>query len=249
MLFKRLFRFALFLLGSVVAINGLVLFFTTSFNLGIPLTFLLGVALIFYSLYSNFINKRFPKYLKAIIISVFCVCVAFSSFLLIFGTNDTVNHTEDVIIVLGAGIREDKPTRLLKSRLEKAIECYEENPNVLIVVSGGMGPQEKFTEAYVMEKYLTENGVPQESIIAEDKSTSTYENLVFSKKILDKTFESEYSVGFITNEYHIYRASNFAKKANINNATHLHCNTIWHSILPGTLRECLAVIKLWVFKR
>lgn len=245
---KKALRIIVFLLGFSIATNGIVLFFSANFNLGIPLTFLFGVAITSYSLFYDFINSRFPKYLKTIIISVFCLCVAFSSFLLLFGTNDTVNHTEDVIIVLGAGIREDKPTRLLKRRLDKAIECYEENPNVLIVVSGGMGPQEEYTEAYVMEKYLSKNGIPSENIVLEDKSTSTYENFDFSKKILDAKFNRDYSVGFITNEYHIYRAGKISKIANIKNATHLHCSTIWHSILPGTLRECLAVIKLWVFK-
>lgn len=245
---KNAIRFIMFLLGSAITINGIVLFFSANFNLGIPLTFLFGAAIVSYSLFYDFINNRFPKYLKAIIISLFCICIAFSSFLLIFGTTDTVTFKEDAVIVLGAGIKEDKPTRLLKSRLDKAILCYQENPDIKIVVSGGMGPQEDFTEAYVMQKYLLKKGIPQENILTEDKSTSTYENFVFSKEILDDKFDKDYSLCFVTNEYHIYRAGEIAKTADIENATHIHSSTVWHSILPGTLRECFAVIKFWLFK-
>lgn len=245
---KHTLRTVLFLLGSAIAINGIVLFLSASFNLGILLTFLLGAALVSYSVFYNLINSRFPKYLKAIIISLFCLCIAFSSFLLIFGTTDTVTYKEDAVIVLGAGIKEDKPTRLLRCRLDKALLCYQKNPDIIIVVSGGMGPQESFTEAYVMQKYLLKKGVPQENILTEDKSTSTYENFVFSKKILDDKFDGDYSLCFVTNEYHIYRAGKIAKTANIESATHTHSTTVWHSVLPGTLRECLAVIKFWLFK-
>lgn len=245
---KNALRAVLFLIGSAIAINGIVLFFSASFNLGIPLTFLLGAVIICYSIFFDFANNRFPKYLMTIIISLFCLCIAFSSFLLIFGTTDTVTYKEDAVIVLGAGIKEDKPTRLLRSRLDKALLCYQKNPDIIIVVSGGMGPQESFTEAYVMQKYLLKKGVPQENILTEDKSTSTYENFVFSKKILDDKFDGDYSLCFVTNEYHIYRAREIAKTANIESATHTHSTTVWHSVLPGTLRECLAVIKFWLFK-
>ncbi|WP_306559353.1 ElyC/SanA/YdcF family protein [Bacillus cereus] len=34
-----------------------------------------------------------------------------------------------------------------------------------------------------MKKYLVDNGIKEESIIMEDKSTSTNENLIFSKEI------------------------------------------------------------------
>lgn len=245
---KKIIRTVLFLLGTAITINGLVLFFSANFNLGIPLTFILGASFVCYSIFYDFINSYFPKYLKVIIVSLFCLCVAFSSFLLLIGTNDTVNYKEDAIIILGAGIKGDKPTRLLKSRLNKAILCYEKNPDIIIVVSGGMGHQEKFTEAYVMKKFLIENGIPQENILTEDKSTSTYENFIFSKSILDDTLKKDYSLGFITNEYHIYRAAEIAKTAEIENATHMHSNTVWHTVLPGTLRECLAVLKFWIFK-
>lgn len=98
-----------------------------------------------------------------------------------------------------------------------------------------------------MERYLKDKGVAEEVIVKEDKSTSTYENFVFSKKLLDDRLGKSFKVAFVTNEYHIYRALGIAENAGFKDLTHLHSNTRWYSVLPGTLRECLAVMKFRVF--
>ena len=53
-------------------------------------------------------------------------------------------------------------------------------------MSGGQGPDEDRTEASVMHDYLEQHGIDATRIIIEDQSTSTYENLVFSKELLPK---------------------------------------------------------------
>ncbi|MBQ7100202.1 MAG: YdcF family protein, partial [Clostridia bacterium] len=152
------------------------------------------------------------------------------------------------IIVLGSGIRGELLTQGLKNRLDAAVECYEENEDLLIVVSGGQGPQEDITEALAMERYLLARGVPQESIIKEEQATSTYENFIYSKKILDEKLGDGYTAAFVSNEYHIYRASSLARIAGFDTVTHTHSSTMWYTLVPSTLRETLAVVKLWVFK-
>ena len=54
-----------------------------------------------------------------------------------------------------------------------------------MIVSGGQGSDEAISEAEAMRRYLVEQGIRNEEIIMEDKSTNTEENLVFSMKKMD----------------------------------------------------------------
>ena len=145
---------------------------------------------------------------------------------------------------MGAGIRGDKVTLPLKMRLDKAIEYHYKNPDALIVVTGGQGLQETVTEAYAMEKYLVQNGVNNNKILKEEKATSTFENMKYSKEILDNYFSKDYSVVVITNNFHIFRGAVVAKKTGFKNVTHLHTGLQWYNLMPCFLRESLAVIKM-----
>jgi uncharacterized SAM-binding protein YcdF (DUF218 family) len=132
--------------------------------------------------------------------------------------------------------------------LDKAIAYSQRNPRALIIVSGAQGPQESITEALAMERYLINHGVAPERIIKEESATSTYENMMFSKELLDGILANPYTAVVITNDFHIYRASQMAKKTGLN-ATHLHAKIDWYAIPQNYLRECLAVVKFWVIGR
>lgn len=238
----------LILLGITIFLNGVIMSFITNMNTGYILTILLGLIILLYGIFFRRINEGLHDLIKCILLLALLIVVCFSSFLFVYGSIDNVNYHEDAVVVLGAGLRGDTPTVTLLERLNVALEYYQKNPEAIIVVSGGQGPQETVTEAYAMEKYLISQGVPQEVIIKEDKSTSTYENFVYSKELLDELFDGEYNVAFVTNEYHVYRAGGISKLAGIDNVTHVHSSTRWYSVLPGTLRECLAVAKFWIFK-
>jgi uncharacterized SAM-binding protein YcdF (DUF218 family) len=118
----------------------------------------------------------------------------------------------DAIIVLGSGIVGERLTVPLEQRLKKALEYAKLNPDAPIVVSGGQGPGESVSEAKAMADYLIANGVPKESVILEEASTSTQENFQFSKAILNELLGESYSVVFVTNRFHAFRASRSAKK-------------------------------------
>lgn len=87
------------------------------------------------------------------------------------------------ILVLGSKIYGENVSPLLAKRLDKAINIYKQNFNKpLIIVSGGQGKDEIVSEAVAMKKYLLYKGISEYNIILEYKSTSTYENMLFSKK-------------------------------------------------------------------
>ena len=60
-----------------------------------------------------------------------------------------------------------------------------------------------------MAEYLIVKGVPEEQIFMEDRSTSTRENLRFSRQFADAAKDL---VGIVTNDFHIYRSSVIARQ-------------------------------------
>ena len=228
-------------------IDGAVLLVVNNLNLGNILTTALGAVLVLYGALWERANRVLPRWVKGAFIGVLAFIVGFMSFLWIYGTVDTATYKEDAVIVLGAGLRKDIPSLTLQKRLDAAVAYHEHNPDALIVVSGGQGPQEMVSEAYAMEQYLIAHGIPQDKIVREDRSTSTYENFVLSKTLLDERLGTDYRVAFVTSEYHVYRAGGIARSAGIEQTTHLHGTTRPDAVLSGTLREMLAVLKFWVF--
>jgi uncharacterized SAM-binding protein YcdF (DUF218 family) len=134
----------------------------------------------------------------------------------------------------------------LQYRLDKAIEYFSKNPNVIIIVSGAQGPGEDITEALAMERYLKARGIPEEHIIKEEQSTSTLENCTYSKQILDAYFPAGYRAAVITNKFHIYRTVMVAKRVGLP-VTHIGAFIQWYNYSITYLREFAAVMKLWIF--
>lgn len=149
----------------------------------------------------------------------------------------------DVLLVLGCRLHGDKPSPSLQYRLDKALELYKEGYGCFLLVSGGQGVDEIMSEARMMKKYLVEKGIPLKKIITEEKSTSTWENIIFSKEIMDQRGLDTAVV--VTNDFHIYRSASMARKAGIP-ATGAAAPSVPHLKKGYMLRETLAVLKYWV---
>lgn len=122
----------------------------------------------------------------------------------------------DFIIIHGAGLLDgEKVTPLLKRRIDKAVEAYHnsKNPHIKIIASGGQGVDEKISEAQAITNYLlTETDVPRDAIVLEDQSRTTYENLLYSKKLGEKLVASPQFL-FVTNDYHVFRTKYLCSQA------------------------------------
>lgn len=112
----------------------------------------------------------------------------------------------DCIIVLGCKVKGVEPSPFLKGRLDEGIRLFKEGYGRYIIVSGGKGPGEDITEAEAMGRYLVEKGVAEESIILEDKSKSTLENLKNSKVIMNEKGLRDAVI--VSNKFHLKRVSN-----------------------------------------
>lgn len=109
----------------------------------------------------------------------------------------------DYVIVLGARVRGDQPTRALRKRLDRAMEYAADNLNTVLILSGGQGPDEGISEAQCMYNYMEEKGMDTSRLRMEDQSTSTRENLQFSAVLLNRKKDR---IGIVSNNFHIYRA-------------------------------------------
>ncbi len=149
----------------------------------------------------------------------------------------------DYIIVLGAQVWEDGPSVVLKYRLDAANTYLEENPDTKCIVSGGQGYNEPFTEAEGMAKYLIEHGISAERILLEDQSTNTVENVRYSQRLMETTYKS---VGIVTNNFHLYRAVEIAKKQGLQGVCGIAAKSTPLYLPNNLLRECIGVMKDWV---
>ena len=239
-------KIVLCILGALLLLNAIAVSAASNFNLGIVLTFLLGAALLFGGFIVSWIMRYVPKWLWITCLCGILAVVVLASALLIAGRVDDTSYDEDAIVVLGAGIHGERVSLTLRSRLNAAIAYHKKNPDSLVVVSGGQGPQEDITEALAMERYLVERGIPKEMIIKEERSTSTAENFAFSKALLDERLGEEYSVVYVTNDFHIFRAGMIARNAGLDHVAHVHSNTVWYLVVPCCLRECVAILNYWL---
>lgn len=123
----------------------------------------------------------------------------------------------EFIIVLGCGIKKDGTvTPLLRGRLDAAIRAWKAgNGQAKIITSGGQGPDEVISEARSMANYLLEQGVPEDSILLEDRSTTTEENLAYSQAIIAEHGGAAHCT-IATSSYHTLRAAMFARRAGMN---------------------------------
>lgn len=89
------------------------------------------------------------------------------------------------VVVLGYVLNPDGSMHdILRRRLEKALEAAAIHPRAIVIVSGGV-PKRGKTEAVVMRRWLTANGVARERIVEEGYARDVVENLLFSRQILD----------------------------------------------------------------
>ena len=188
---------------------------------------------------------------KAIVISVVviaAVMVLYFAMLSVMMLRSIYNKPDkpNVVVVLGCQVRGDRPSKMLRRRLDAALELLEKYPDVKCVVSGGKGDDENISEAECMRNYLVEEGISEDRIIMEDKSTTTFENLKFSLEKLDERGISR-DITIVTDGYHQYRASLIAKEQGAGEVTSYSADTEFRHVASHWVREWFALTKFFIF--
>lgn len=225
----------------------------SNFNFGMLIMYAITAGLWIYALFARQIDAFCAAGVGRVLrIGFFCglgVFCALLAFVAISGYSDQPQGDEKAVVVLGAGLRKDVPSKLLVCRLQKALEYHEENPDAVIVVTGGQGRDETIPEGVAMARWLIERGVPEAQIIVEDKSTSTEENLLFARRLLEERgIAATEPIVVVTNAFHCYRGGEYARMVGFTDVDTLPASIGLNSIMPCYFREVFAILYYWVFK-
>lgn len=157
-------------------------------------------------------------------------------------------YDKDFIIILGCSIsKEGGLLPLLKGRTNKAIrfawdqEIATEKP-VRYVPSGGKGANEVMSEGSAMELYLLSHGAEYDEVFAEKESKNTFENMKFSKQLIDR-INPNAKIAFATTNYHVYRSGILARRAGFD-AEGIASSTKWYFWPNGFIREFFGVLSM-----
>lgn len=236
--------FILIAAGLLSVFYGIFIATARSGSLFFIVWLLLGVMLIALG-----IGKRYgwfvglPAFLKK---SLFILLIGLASlviFLTAFVLSGFKKHESkdlDVIIVLGAQIRSDGPSNVLKMRLDTAASYLKAHPDTRCITSGGQGFNEPEPEGDFMKRYLVRSGISADRIVAESESKNTSENLRFSGKLID--LENN-KIGIVTNNFHVKRSCLIARHLGYKNLTGLPAPSRPVYLLNNVFREEIAILK------
>ena len=190
-----------------------------------------------------FIKKFIDISLNAVLSYLYCLTIA-TLYCNIKASSHVPNYDKDYIIILGCKVKKDGGlTPLLKSRVDKAISFYNEQlsktkKNLVFIPSGGKGSDEVISEAEAMRNYLVEQGISKKNILIEDKSCSTYENMLFSNKIINSNKKNS-KIAFSTTNYHVFRSGVIANNVGVE-CEGMGSSTKWYFYTNALIREFIA---------
>lgn len=243
-----LFRFSIILLGIALIYNTTYLVERSPMNAGTYIPMLLGLLGIVVGLwYGKLVALRVStghRWAQNLILFSLGVYLIAALSLFLYGNLglNRKDYSRDVVIVLGAGLRGEQPSLLLKNRLDEALIYYETNGYARFVVTGGQGYGESRTEAQVMKTYLVEGGIPSSRIYVEDQATSTRENFKYSMAILGRERLS-FQIAYITNDFHVLRSGILARAQGFDEPLAISAGGVSYETLSNYLRETLALGK------
>lgn len=262
------FMIALFiLLCMLFGVYGLIIFlilnaktvfkkerFRLSNSLTLILSILLILFLIIYNTMSNVNNLYWLTTIWTAILSAVWVYLMHIIFFILSLLLSNLSHPPkktDYVIILGSGLINGQVSPLLAGRIQRAIQFYnkQENANKApkLIFSGGQGEDEPIAEGVAMQQYALKEGIPEENTLVEKESINTYQNMMYSKNIMEQDHGSgDYQCVYVTSNYHLLRAGIYANKAGLN-IVGLGSKTASYYLPNALIREYIALF--WMHKK
>lgn len=220
----------------------------------LPLIIGLGILALIITWFGSILKTGSP--ILGIVVVFIVALVGYFSFLFLSFLLSTFlyqfnfpRYNQDFLIVLGSGlIGGDRVPPLLASRLNRAIKFYDKQyakkgKRATFIVSGGQGANETISEAEAMRGYLIEQGIDENFIIMEDQSVNTLQNMKFSKAKMDAIM-SNYNSLFSTNNFHLFRAGIYARKAGLKSQG-IGAKTALYYMPNALIREFIAITVMY----
>lgn len=250
---KNMFRLILIVAGILLILDTVIIKSLTTGNLGTYLPALMGVPLLLIGLFYAPLMNWFDASHMGAVVKWFLIGVYLAAFVFftVIGSliykegHEKAPKNADAVIVLGAGLRGSRVSLTLQYRLDAACDYLKQNPDAVLVLSGGKGEGESIPEAVAMKNYLLSRGVSEEKLIMESGSTSTYENFQYSLAILRERLGENAKIAFITTEFHVYRAELVAKGMGIE-AEGIGAKGVWYLTPNDYMRESIVLAVYWL---
>ena len=191
-------------------------------------------------------RRIFQTALTLMLVPLICIEI----YVIDVGSSDPSALPADAVVVLGAGVNGTQPSLSLYTRLTAALDYLEENPDVPVVLTGGLGYGEEISEARCMYDWLTARGVDPARLIMEEQAGTTAENFAFSTELLEEQGidPAENLVAVVTNDFHIARSRLIAARQGYGHAFGVPAKLPWrHLEVNYYLRESFAMVKTWIF--
>lgn len=236
----------LLIAAAVLVVVALLLSLIPGFRFSIVLSLAAaGLCVLFYFLLRS--DSPFAHKLRIIlcaVLSVGILAAAVTSGFILHAAHPGTLPPCRYVVVLGAGVNGTEPSLTLLERINAAYNYLSKNPEAIAILSGGQGEHEDITEAACMHRELTGMGIRPDQLIIEDQATSTIENLRFSLDAAEsETGFRPNRIGIISSEYHLFRATRFAKDLGVE-AVGIPAKTTWLPLrINYYLREIVAVWK------
>lgn len=155
---------------------------------------------------------------------------------------EEINKTYDYIIVPGAQINEDRPSQVLKDRLDMAIKLYENEISSKILVSGAYEKLFQKYETEIMKNYLIEKGVKKTDIIEDRGGVTTYDTMIRFYQ-----FNSSATAIITTQKMYSTRSNYLAEKVGIKADTVISDLNYKTTNLIAHIREFLTPTKAFFY--
>lgn len=247
--------FGLYAIIAFLLFNAWIVLRKETRTLAHSLTLLLALGLIGYLIALRFLDSvQLPPAVLIVDIwiqgLVFCYALHATHFIIAVSLCNLSRprKNQDYLIVHGAGLKGGKVTPLLAGRVDKAIAFYRQQEKLRtppkLVLSGGQGTDESRPEAEAMAEYAEEQGMPRDRLLLEQESTTTAENMRFSKRLMDEdSGGAPYHAVYVTSNYHVLRTGLYAQKAGLK-IMGIGSKTALYYLPTALLREYLAFVTM-----
>jgi len=99
--------------------------------------------------------------------------------------NTSSNSRADAAVVLGAAVWTADVSPVFRERINHAINLYRRGQVRKVIFTGGQGNPGEPTESAAARDYALQSGIPASDILIEEKSHTTYENILYAKQLAD----------------------------------------------------------------